>query len=98
MSEQEVFDRLKYRIEVDMYDTRRYFNSAGELHRDDGPAVEDANGSKFWCQNGRLHRTDGPAIEWAHGINEWWINGVILTDAEFNQRVKMSEQDDFLIQ
>ena len=75
MSEQAVFDALKYRIEVNKFGTRRYYNSAGQMHRDDGPAVEYADGTKGWYQNGLLHRTDGPAIEWAHGINEWWLNG-----------------------
>ena len=75
MSEQAVFDALKYRIEVNKFGTRRYYNSAGELHRDDGPAIECTNGRRCWYQNGLLHRTDGPAIEWAHGINEWWLNG-----------------------
>ena len=75
MSEQAVFDALKYRIEVNKFRTRRYYNSAGELHRDDGPAVEYADGTKCWYHNGLRHRTDGPAIEWAHGINEWWLNG-----------------------
>ena len=72
MSEQEVFDALKYHIEVDCHGNRFYYNSAD-----------------------LLHRTDGPAIEWVDGSKEWWINGVILTEAEFNQRVKMSEQDVF---
>ena len=75
MSEQEVFDQLKYRIEVDEDGTRRYFNTAGQYHRTDGAAVEYANGEKWWYQNGRLHRTDGPAIEWAYGSKFWYQNG-----------------------
>ena len=63
MSEQAVFDALKYRIEVDQFGTRRYYNSAGQLHRTDGPAVEYSNGDRVWYQNGFLHRIDGPAIE-----------------------------------
>jgi hypothetical protein len=47
----------------------------GHLHREDGPALEDANGSKEWFLNGYLHRTDGPAVEWADGSVEWWLNG-----------------------
>ena len=54
MSEQEVFDALKYRIEVDKFGTWGYYNSAGELHRDDGPAVEWADGNEFWYINGWL--------------------------------------------
>ena len=77
MSEQAVFDALKYRIEVDKHGTRRYYNSTGELHRDDGPAVEDANGSKSWYQNDQCHRTDGPAIMWSNGNKSWWQHGLL---------------------
>ena len=35
----------------------------------DGPAIEQANGDKWWCLNGKTHRTDGPAVEWAVVIN-----------------------------
>ena len=91
MSEQEVFNALKYRIEVDEDGARRYYNTNGELHRTDGPAVEWASGAKFWYHNDRLHRTGGPAVEWANGHIEWWINGVILSEAEFNQAVKQYE-------
>ena len=88
MSEQDVFDQLKYRIEAAKDGTRRYYNRSGQLHRTDGPAIEDADGSAEWYQNGRLHRTDGPAIKWDDN-DEWWcINGVQLSEAEFNQRVK----------
>lgn len=33
-----------------------YRNSKGELHREDGPAVEEADGTKKWYLNGQLHR------------------------------------------
>ena len=74
-TKEEVFEALKYHVEVDVYDTRRYYNSAGELHREDGPAIEWPNGSKEWCQNGLRHRTDGPAVEWADGSKFWHQNG-----------------------
>ena len=48
---------------VDSDGTIIYRNSAGLLHRIDGPATERANGDKFWYFNGLLHRVDGPAIE-----------------------------------
>ena len=91
ISEQAVFDALKYRIVVNEYGTM-YYNGAGQLHRDDGPAVEWANGSKMWYQNGIRHRTDGPAIEWADGRKEWWINGTQMTEDEFNQAVKQNDR------
>lgn len=75
MGEQAVFDALKYHIKVTKYGTRCYYNNAGELHRDDGPAVEWYDGTKNWYQNGQLHRTDGPAIERSNGTKEWFQNG-----------------------
>ena len=89
MSKVEVFDALKYRIKTNRFGTRFYYNTNGQLHRTDGPALEYADGSKSWYQNGEYHRTDGPAIEWFNGHFEWWVNGEELTEAEFNQRVKL---------
>jgi len=47
----------------------------GNLHREDGPAIEWADGSKEWWINEKLHREDGPAIEWADGtkrmVDKW---------------------------
>ena len=48
----------------------------GLLHREDGPAVEWADGSKNWHKHGKYHREDGPAVEWANGYKEWWLNGI----------------------
>jgi len=45
------------------------------LHREDGPAIEWADGGKEWLLNGKLHREDGPAYEPADGYKEWWRNG-----------------------
>src|SRR6056300_236319 len=44
-------------------------------HREDGPAVEYADGDKAWYINGKLHREDGPAVEYATGYKAWYING-----------------------
>ena len=46
------------------------------LHRDDGPAIELANGTKCWYKNGQRHRIDGPAIEHYNGNKEWHLNGI----------------------
>jgi len=45
------------------------------LHRLDGPAVEDAWGSKEWYVDGQLHRLDGPAFESADGRKYWYVDG-----------------------
>ncbi len=49
--------------------------SAILLHREDGPAIERANGTREWYLNGELHREDGPAIEEANGTTRWFLNG-----------------------
>ena len=48
-----------------------------KLHRLDGPAIEYADGGKFWYQNGQRHRLDGPAIEYTNGTKYWFQNGQI---------------------
>ena len=45
------------------------------LHREDGPAIEYADGGKEWYLNGKLHREDGPAVELADGSKVWTLNG-----------------------
>jgi len=46
-----------------------------KLHREDGPAMEFADGYKAWFLNDNLHREDGPAIEYANGTKYWHLNG-----------------------
>ena len=74
-TEAELFDALALRVEISEFGTRGYYNSAGQLHRDGGPAVIWCDGSKEWWQNGQLHRENGPAVERANGYKEWWSDG-----------------------
>ena len=60
---------------TDKYGNKHWKNNKGELHRTDGPAVENSNGSKAWFQNGKFHRTDGPAIESSFGSKAWYQDG-----------------------
>jgi hypothetical protein len=46
-----------------------------QLHRLDGPAVEQNDGDKYWYQHGQLHRTDGPAVSHANGYKAWYQKG-----------------------
>jgi hypothetical protein len=64
---------ITYTVKVDEYKTKRWFLN-DKLHREDGPAIEYACGSKSWYLNGKLHREDGPAVEWADGDKFWWRN------------------------
>ena len=65
----------KMRKETDSYGTIYYYNDLNQLHREDGPAIECANGTKCWYRNGQRHREDGPAIECADGNKSWYRNG-----------------------
>ena len=73
----ELYSALKYRVEVDQYGTRRYYNNKGEMHREDGPAIEYHNGSRHWYRNNLMHRDGGPAVENANGYKEWWRDGLL---------------------
>ena len=73
--ENDVFDALKYRGEVDRLGTRRYRNAAGQLHREEGPAIVYNDGTEKWYQNGKLHREDGPAVTYKHGPKIWFKHG-----------------------
>ena len=88
MTEQVVFDALKYHIEVDVYGNRWYYNPANQLHRTDGPAVTDTSGNQWWYQNGLLHRTNGPAIISKTGVVSFWLNGEYMTTSEYDCTVK----------
>ena len=55
----------------------------GILHREDGPAVEYADGSKYWVLNGKLHREDGPAIEYVNGDKEWYLNAINYSEQNY---------------
>ena len=67
----------KYYVNVDNEGTVYWYKDAKRtiLHREDGPAVECTDGSKYWYINGKQHREDGPAAEWSNGDKSWWING-----------------------
>jgi len=63
--------------EVDIHGNARYYNSKGQLHREDGPAVEWVNGDKHWFINGKRHRLDGPAAEWFTENKIWYLKSKI---------------------
>ena len=52
----------------------KYWNQNGKLHREDGPAIEEVNGTG-WYQKGVAHREDGPAIDWKKGEKYWYQKG-----------------------
>ncbi len=46
-----------------------------KLHRLDGPAVIDSDGTQMWFVDGKIHRLDGPAAIYSDGNQEWWVDG-----------------------
>jgi len=71
----------------------KYWFLGGNLHREDGPAIEFVNGDKYWYLNGELHREDGPAIEWAYGDREWWINSIEYSFSEWISFTNKSKEE-----
>ena len=64
---------------TDDYGTHRCYNDAGQLHREDGPAIVYMDGRQFWYQNGKLHREDGPAVvDTMWRTKEWWKHGKFI--------------------
>ena len=57
-------------------------NRAGNWHRTDGPAIEYANGTKYWFNNGKYHRIGGPAIVYNTGLSVYYIMGKIFKNKE----------------
>lgn len=78
-------------LTTDSRRNRVWKNSEGFIHREDGPALDYADGYKAWYINGKRHRTDGPAIEYGDGYKAWHLNGEQLTEEEFNNKIKSSE-------
>ena len=72
-------------------DGRTEWRLGGKLHREDGPAVEDAYGYKEWYLNGKRHREDGPAIEYTDGSKAWFIDGKELSHEEFIAYVRQKK-------
>ena len=67
---------IEYNVKVWPNGSKKWYLN-GDLHREDGPAVERVSGTKEWWLNGKCHREDGPAAEWASGDKEWYLNGVL---------------------
>lgn len=89
----EVFEG-KYRKIIYPYVTYWYYD--GELHREDGPAIDWSDGSQFWFKHGKLHRLEGPAvISSIHGTG-WYIEGIKYTQEDFKKYLKSKELKDGL--
>ena len=78
-----------YRVEIDDFGSIRWYKwGTNELHREDAPAVEDANGDKSWWINNELHREDGPAIEYSNGYKSWYLNGEPFCEQDWKRQIE----------
>jgi hypothetical protein len=70
----------------------------GRSHREDGPAVEYDDGTKFWYLNDKLHRTDGPAIEYADGRKSWRQHGKRISfDAWLEANTELTDEQQVML-
>ena len=90
-NETDLYDALKYRVEVSVAGMRRYYNNSGRLHREEGPAVIWPNGECEWYRNGLRHRDNGPAIEWPDGAKYWYLNGQNYAEEEYNSKLALQD-------
>ena len=77
----------EYTVKIDSVGTIWWYKVGTDiLHREDGPAVECANGTKVWYKEGKCHREDGPAREYANGNKFWYLEGKEYTESEFLEK------------
>lgn len=53
------------------------YTRKGELHREDGPAVNYLDGTGMWFVGGQKHRVGAPAVITSEGHQEWWMDGTL---------------------
>lgn len=65
-----------------------YLKKGIRRHREDGPALIDKEGNKYWWQNDKKHRLDGPAIEFHDGKVEYWIDDVHYSKESYLKKIE----------
>ena len=82
MTDAELVSVLTYNVVTDPFGNRIYYNSQGQVHRDDGPAIITPDGSEYWYCNGKQLRSDGPAATWPGHPGLYYLNGVQVSAVE----------------
>jgi hypothetical protein len=67
---------ITYLVRVDD-NGNTFWKSRGVLHRENGPAIEWADGSVEYFFYGRRHRVNGPAVIFPGRYEAYWVNGVL---------------------
>ena len=81
-----------YKVTVAKDGLTRWFNEFGHAHRENGPAIEYPNGTKYWCIDGEIHREDGPAVIDVKNGNFWYIRGKSYSESEFKKKMSLDGQ------
>jgi hypothetical protein len=58
----------------------------GRIHRNNGPAIEHADGTLEWRIHNKRHREDGPAIIYPSGTEQWYFRG---------EQIEVDSQEEF---
>ncbi len=73
---------------LETYNSVEYRDTAGRLHRTDGPAYVGASGLQIWSVHGKEHREDGPSSMWpAMDITSWFLEGVQYDEREYAEKL-----------
>jgi hypothetical protein len=79
---------MKSKLIIDEDGNKYWKLPNGDLHREDGPAIEYIDGDKYWYINGQSHREDGPAIEFINSYKSWYLNNIRCTKKEYKYKMR----------
>lgn len=74
---------MEYTVREDENKTEWYLGD--NLHKENGPAVAMADGTKEWWIDGKRHREDGPAIIFPDGQKKWFLEGKSIAEDDFHK-------------
>ncbi len=83
---------------INYYNQYHWFVN-GVHHREDGPAIEQPDGTKYWIVNGIRHRLNGPAFIFftnSRILNGWYRDGVKLDFINFLETASKEDAEHIL--
>ena len=69
------------------FNTKKYFNLEGNIHRIGKPAIEYTNGVKIWVENGKENRLDGPSYHGKYQF-QYYIDDICYSKKDFAEKNK----------
>ena len=72
-------------------DNTKMWYKDGQLHREDGPAIECPDGTQYYYIDGELHRIDGPAVIYPNGKRSWFLNGIGYYEEHWKELIKLQK-------